>query len=403
MTYFLFNQYSSLLLIGVLQGLVFAGLLWRRAGRWDSPADRFAALLLLVLCFYVSPWMLGFAGWYDAHNWQTTVMFYVPWSNYLLIGPLVYFYFLALTNADFRWKRRYWWHFVPFFLLLLEPLVVFGYDIVYRYGLLGEELLYFFNTRGPLAEAMNMGDITLYDVVTYLFVRIHLIVYLALTIRLYRRYRRYLVQYFASEDRYAFRWVQSLLYVFLVGISFALITNILEQIFDFSYVGAWYSYFVLGTTIYIISIQFFLATPAQLRNLHFDPEYSLPEEVPAAAETPQAHDPELEQWGRRLEQHMQTARPYLDPDLNLGSLAEQIGTNSSVLSRVVNTREGLNFNDYVNGFRCREVIRRFEAGDHENLTFLGMALDAGFNSKATFNRAFKKYTGKSPRAFVDGL
>jgi AraC-like DNA-binding protein len=234
-------------------------------------------------------------------------------------------------------------------------------------------------------------------------VRIHLIVYLALTILLYRRYRRYLLQNFASEDRYAFRWVRSLLIVFLAGISFALVTNILEQVFAFSYVGSWYSYFVLAATIYIISIQFFLADPERLRSLRFDPEVTLPELAAAAPVTAAAADPELEHWGQRLDAHMAAARPYLNPDLNLGTLAEQIGTNSSVLSRVVNTREGLNFNDYINGFRCREVMRRFAAGDHENLTFLAMALDAGFNSKATFNRAFKKYTGKSPRAFVAAL
>ncbi len=403
MSYFLFNQYSSLLLIGVLQGLVFAALLWRRAGRWERPADRFAALLLVTLCLYVAQWMLGFANWYDAHNWQTTVMFYVPWANYLLIGPLVYFYFRALTNAAFRWQRRYWWHFVPFFVLLLEPLAVFGYDIVYLHWLRGAELSYFFHTRGPWAEAMNTGGITLYDIVTYLFVRIHLIGYLVLTILLYRRYRRYLLQNFASEDRYAFRWVRSLLIVFLAGISVALVTNILEQVFEFSYVGSWYSYFVLGATIYIISIQFFLADPAHLRNLRFNPDDAATEAGAVEPAAVTATDPELQHWGQRLAEHMTTARPYLDSDLSLRALAEQIGTNSSVLSRVVNIREGLNFNDYINGFRCREVIRRFEAGDHEHLTFLAMALDAGFNSKATFNRAFKKYTGKSPRVFVAAL
>jgi hypothetical protein len=91
MDYFHFNQYSSLLLPGWIQGVVFFVLLFGRSLKWERPADRFGALLLLACTLYVSQWMLGFAGWYDSRNWQTTIMFYMPWVNFAAIGPLVYF------------------------------------------------------------------------------------------------------------------------------------------------------------------------------------------------------------------------------------------------------------------------------------------------------------------------
>ena len=37
----------------------------------------------------------------------------------------------------------------------------------------------------------------------------------------------------------------------------------------------------------------------------------------------------------------------------------------------------------------------------DEATLLGMAFDCGFNSKATFNRAFKKFTGVSPKEFQE--
>ena len=61
---------------------------------------------------------------------------------------------------------------------------------------------------------------------------------------------------------------------------------------------------------------------------------------------------------------------------------------------------GLNFNDFVNEKRVASVIQMMEKGEHANLNLLGIGLDCGFNSKATFNRAFKKYTGLTPNQYI---
>jgi AraC-like DNA-binding protein len=63
----------------------------------------------------------------------------------------------------------------------------------------------------------------------------------------------------------------------------------------------------------------------------------------------------------------------------------------------------MNFNDYINSFRIEEIKKRFENGETEDFTVLGIALDSGFNSKTTFNRAFKKYTGSTPQFYIQKL
>ena len=73
--------------------------------------------------------------------------------------------------------------------------------------------------------------------------------------------------------------------------------------------------------------------------------------------------------------------------------------NTTALSFVINNGFGKNFNDFVNEFRVAEVKNKLNEGAAENLNLLGIALDSGFNSKATFNRAFKKFTGISPKEF----
>lgn len=57
------------------------------------------------------------------------------------------------------------------------------------------------------------------------------------------------------------------------------------------------------------------------------------------------------------------------------------------------------FNDYINGYRVEEYLQKIATPQYQHLTLLAVAFECGFNSKTTFNRAFKKMTGKAPSAF----
>ena len=63
----------------------------------------------------------------------------------------------------------------------------------------------------------------------------------------------------------------------------------------------------------------------------------------------------------------------------------------------------MNFNDFVNHYRIEAIKEKLNNGEHNTSTLLGIALDCGFNSKATFNRAFKKSTSLSPKDFIEKL
>ncbi len=102
----------------------------------------------------------------------------------------------------------------------------------------------------------------------------------------------------------------------------------------------------------------------------------------------------------KLEQVMQEARPYLNPGLSLSELAAQVQLPSHQLSKVINDGFEKNFFDYVNGYRIEAFKQRIRSGDHQERTILSLALEAGFNSKTAFNRAFKKHTGQTPREFL---
>ncbi|TGK06850.1 AraC family transcriptional regulator [Leptospira semungkisensis] len=100
----------------------------------------------------------------------------------------------------------------------------------------------------------------------------------------------------------------------------------------------------------------------------------------------------------RLDTLMKEEKMYLQEDLSLSALSNQLDIKPYQLSEFLNQRKGTNFSKFVNGFRVAEAVRILAKEDGANI--LSVAYRSGFNSKATFNLAFKSVTGVSPREFL---
>ncbi len=86
----------------------------------------------------------------------------------------------------------------------------------------------------------------------------------------------------------------------------------------------------------------------------------------------------------------------LDPLVSLPKLARAVGVTPNQLSYVLNHHLGQSFFDFVNAARIQEA--RAVLLLEPDRTILDIALSVGFNSKSTFNLAFKKITGDTPSA-----
>ena len=106
---------------------------------------------------------------------------------------------------------------------------------------------------------------------------------------------------------------------------------------------------------------------------------------------------------QRLLNFMESEKPYLDGDLTLYDLAAQMQVPPHLLSQIINRQSGKSFFDFVNHYRVEDVKRRIREEAHLRQTLLAIALDCGFNSKASFNRVFKKMTGLTPTELVKKL
>jgi len=98
--------------------------------------------------------------------------------------------------------------------------------------------------------------------------------------------------------------------------------------------------------------------------------------------------------------YVKNEKAYLRNDLNLQDLVIGTGLTKNRISELLNNELNKSFYDVINEYRINEVIRLIEEGKHKEFTLAHLAQKAGFNSKATFYRVFKRVTGNTPNNYI---
>ncbi|CAM1371120.1 AraC family transcriptional regulator [Tenacibaculum soleae] len=96
---------------------------------------------------------------------------------------------------------------------------------------------------------------------------------------------------------------------------------------------------------------------------------------------------------------MENDKPYLDAELTLVKLAQLINITPHQLSYVINTSFNENFFWFVNKYRVEKVKKLLLSKEYNHMSILGIAYEAGFNSKTSFNTTFKKICSQTPSQF----
>jgi len=390
---FSFNFHSSLLLIGFVQAFTFAFLLFRRYQRNEQLSDKLLALLLVSGAIFIANYMLAFGGFYREEGWYAEFMFYFPFQMSLLFGPLFYFYFRSLTNQAFKFTKADIKHFWPAIIYLVVRFAIFINDIIVEKWIQGKQMSDWLKSQGSWGHLYeNHGPEDFVDI----FGSISSFVYLFFTIKIYAEYRRYLNENHSETSNIEFAWLRNALIAFGIGMTIIFAIDITDTFFEkgIDYTTYWYAHMALAIMLYYISIQGYTQTAFLPKSLAFEPQHI---EVQPQKTTPEIKDFEL--LKAKVEAAIQK-EIYLNPELTLKELANELKTNTSVLSKVINQGFGQNFNDFINTKRVEKVKATLLSKTQNHLTLTGIAYECGFNSKATFNRAFRKFTGQTPKEFM---
>lgn len=110
-------------------------------------------------------------------------------------------------------------------------------------------------------------------------------------------------------------------------------------------------------------------------------------------------DVDLKKLKERLHQLMETEKPYLNSELNLVKLAQQMNLSTHQLSYLINNAFGENFFNFINRYRVQKAKELLKDSNYDHFNVLVIAYESGFNSKTSFNNTFKKMTNNTPTEY----
>jgi AraC-like DNA-binding protein len=383
------NIYAAVLLFAFVQGIFYTYQFSKRGIQDERVSDFWMASLILGLCITNLHSMLGFMG---IHILGQELWFF-PQSAGLIIGPLVYYYLKTQINVYFKFRASDLRHFLAFIIYFAYHLLVFSS------GKNGVDWW-----AQHVHNRLFVGDLEL------IAENGSLVLYMALSIRLYRRYLHWLPTERSDTELLRLGWYKNFLVLIILGVLSSFVFLVLGFFTNLSYWDDWVLRAIVAFIICYVSFHAYIQP--QPPNLAFKEAAAL---LPATATTAitvvdtsdnfekselKLELNELKEWCQKVETIMQNDKLYLNPELTLSALSERLYTHNALVSYVINKGFQKNFNDFVNAYRVTVFTEKVKDPKWSHYTLLALAFECGFNSKSTFNRAVKKATGLLPSGLV---
>jgi len=307
----------------------------------------------------------------------------------LFLGPILYLYVKAVIYNDFKLKIKHLLHTIPYVIACLVMIPNF-----FSVDNAAKQLWY--------DNFTNVPELTFIHFMTSLQLGLYLLAIYKNLIR----YRKVVVENYSDADRLNKHWLTQLIYLFTL----IYIIGLGRTFFRFSIYHD-YNYERLVQLIMIIamllSICWILWQALHKPELFTGVNSTLEamDELAASQENSNGHKistVETEKYDAivsRLRDYMQQNKPFLDPSLSVETLAGQINLPSSELSLTINRIIGQHFFDFVNLYRINLAAEMLIANEQQPKTVLDILYEVGFNSKSSFNTAFKKHLLMTPSQY----
>lgn len=297
----------------------------------------------------------------------------------MALGPALLFYTSALVSATrIGFEGRDWFALLGPALVVLASLPLASLSAEEKLALVDPA------TRDPVHFQIALftcaAAISLFVIFTTF--------YLLRALRLQAQHRKDMRAQFSNTERMSLGWLRNIVFLFM-GVWLLVVV---KQILWMASVPfpLFYSALAFSEMLAIAAFAFFaLRQPA----LSFDQADTI-----AAPRVPILTQERTKRIAAKLTAALDDDRLYADSDLSLRRLSDVTGVTKNHISETLSQHLGMNFFDFVNTRRIEDAKRLLAETDD---TVLSIAYDVGFNSRSTFNAAFKKHVGTTPRAFRD--
>jgi AraC-like DNA-binding protein len=360
---------EPVLYIGISQSF-FAGLLISTKKPYNT-ANRLMAAWLFLICVEMIFALL---------NSTVIEMYSFPFITFTY-GPLLYLYIRFMTSPDRKFNWIALLHFVPF-------LIFFTVSVIFRSEPLVRDLRSFFRPDKLISLRIIYSvsyflSISIYSTLSFIEIKHH------------QDNLKNLVSF--TSQKITLNWLK------ILSISFYLANFVLFILGGLNMIGkiiTFDPYFVIFGFIALFSIVYSfygIKQPVIFGEVVLQ-ENNEKKETERYSRSG-LKEVQAEKYLKKLLSYMETNKPFLDGGLTILDLSARTGISRHHITQVLNEKYKRNFFTFINEYRAKEVMERFSDPKYNHYTILAIALDSGFNSKATFNSFFKNQTGLTPSEY----
>jgi AraC-like DNA-binding protein len=308
----------------------------------------------------------------------------ISWIFLFLHGPALWFYIKSLSEHEFRFKPLYLLHFIPFIF----------FSVFQYYNFISLTL----TEKVSFLENDVFKELVSYKI-TVLAIGVSTISYNIWALNLIRRRRDKLMQQYSKIEDIDLGWLRALTVAALICYSVNVALFNLDMIFHFASYKSLMFLTNSFATVYVLFLGFF---GLRQGNIFID-SLRVTGETAVRSGNGKNTSPVIstdDVFIKTLIRNMEEKQPYLDPEITISRLSELLDVKIEFLSEVLNTRLNQNFFDFINKYRIEEFKIQSILKANSHLSIMGIAYNCGFNSKASFYRAFRKFEGTSPSEYI---
>ena len=368
---------NFLIISGILQSIILACiLLFYRSG--NKMANRLIGIFVLICGLHFSWSLIIDTNLADIFK----PLFWVPYSYLLAIGPLLFFYTKALTTIDFKIDTKASFHFLPVLIEVLIQMVFINSSIR------SNTLVY------------DLPGFLIFRIVEFAGTAISILLYGKQCLSLVKAHEAWAMANFSNQKDITLSWLSKLIKYLLVLWIFWLAFELSFFLFLQFQLHLLLVYLLLYILLGVITYSnYWIAIQTLIKS------DVLTEKKSAILPTDNANvysrltEAEIKRNADALSDLMQKEKLFLHETLSLRTLASKLQKDPNLVSYILNNFFHKSFYDYVNDLRIEEVKNKIDDPAYSHFKIVEIAYECGFNSKATFNRVFKKSTGKSPSEY----
>lgn len=368
------NIWSILIILGATQGLFLSLYLFIKQQNRD--ANKWIALLLVFVSLHLFEYSADITGF----SLEYPVLIAITYPLIFCMGPLYYIYCRHLLDKSYSVSTKTWLHFMPSIGVLLMMLPFYAMPDA---------------SKTDFVEGLSEGGRLQVPIEQFIFMGIHVLQtasYVLAAHRFIGTKKRELMGF--SSDVLAMKkleWLSVFNLYFSIYLILYLAVVIILTLIDSYHVEVDY-FMLLITSVSIYAIGYSALSKPEV----FEPT---PEpDVRGKRIGAQPDAAKASELKEKLRQIMEQNKPFLKSDLKLSELADLLSVPAYQLSQLINEEFFVNFYDFVNKYRIEEA-KKLLVEDANDFKILAVAFEVGFSSKATFNRAFKKFTDHTPTEF----